>query len=48
VYHAWDSGLIGDSIGGRRSMWIDELVFEDGRPVVKGPDVGPQPMPAPP
>jgi beta-xylosidase len=48
VYHAWDSGLIGDSLGGRRSMWIDELVFEDGRPVVKGPDVGPQPMPAPP
>ena len=48
VYHAWDSGLIGDSIGGRRSMWIDELVFEDGRPVVKGPDVGPQPVPAPP
>ncbi len=48
VYHAWDSGLIGDSLGGRRSLWIDELVFEDGRPVVRGPDVGPQPMPAPP
>lgn len=48
VYHAWDSGLIGDSIGGRRTLWIDELVFEDGRPVVKGPDVGPQAVPAPP
>jgi len=48
VYHAWDSGLIGDSIGGRRALWIDELVFEDGRPVVQGPDVGPQPAPAPP
>jgi beta-xylosidase len=46
VYHAWDSGLIGDSIGGRRALWIDELVFEDGRPAVKGPDVGPQPAPA--
>lgn len=45
VYHAWDSGLIGDSIGGRRAMWIDELVFEDGRPVIKGPDADPQPRP---
>lgn len=48
VYHAWDSGLIGDSLGGRRALWIDELVFEDGRPVVKGPDAGPQPAPAAP
>ena len=45
VYHAWDSGLIGDSIGGRRAMWIDELVFEGGKPVIKGPDAGPQPVP---
>jgi len=44
VYHAWDSGRIGDSLG-RRAMWIDELVFEAGRPVVKGPDSDPQPRP---
>ena len=42
AYHAWDSGLIGDRLGGRRAMWIDELVFEDGRAVVKGPDADPQ------
>ncbi len=46
VYHAWDSGLIGDRIGGRRAMWIDELVFEDGRAVVLGPDAEPQRAPA--
>jgi beta-xylosidase len=45
VYHAWDSGLIGDGNGGRRAMWIDELAFEDGRPVIKGPDADPQPRP---
>ena len=45
AYHAWDSGLIGDGVGGRRAMWIDELVFEDGRAVVKGPDPDPQPRP---
>lgn len=45
VYHAWDSGLIGDRIGGRRAMWIDELVFEDGKAVVKGPDAEPQERP---
>lgn len=42
AYHAWDSGLIGDSLGGRRAMWIDELVVEDGRAVVMGPDADPQ------
>ncbi len=45
VYHAWDSGLIGDRIGGRWAMWIDELVFEDGQAVVKGPDAEPQERP---
>jgi beta-xylosidase len=45
VYHAWDSGRIGDSLGGRRAMWIDELVFEAGKPFVKGPDSDPQPRP---
>lgn len=48
AYHAWDSGLIGDQLGGRRALWLDELVFEDGRPVVRGPDAGPQAAPVPP
>ena len=46
VYHAWDSGLIGDQLGGRRALWIDELEFdEEGRAVVLGPDADPQPAP---
>jgi len=45
AYHAWDSKLVGDFVGGRRALWLDELVFEDGRPVVKGPDEVPQPIP---
>jgi hypothetical protein len=45
AYHAWDIALVGDQLGGRRSLWLDELVFEDGKPVVKGPDPGPQPVP---
>jgi beta-xylosidase len=45
VYHAWDSALIGDAVGGRRAMWIDELSFEDRRVQVLGPDEEPQPRP---
>ncbi|MBA2253953.1 MAG: family 43 glycosylhydrolase [Chloroflexi bacterium] len=45
LYHAWDTKRIGDSIGGERSMWLDELVFEGGRVRVEGPDVGPQQAP---
>jgi hypothetical protein len=39
VYHAWERTF------SKRQVWIDELVFEDGKPVVQGPDVGPQPVP---
>ena len=39
VYHAWRSSFQ------ERDMWIDELVFEDGRPVIVGPDAGPQAAP---
>lgn len=39
LYHAWASGFQ------QRFMWIDELVFEDGRPVIQGPDADPQPVP---
>jgi beta-xylosidase len=45
VYHAWDVQRIGEEQGGQRRMWLDELVFEDGKPVVLGPDAGPQPIP---
>ncbi len=45
AYHAWDSKRVGDFLGGRRALWLDELVLEDGRATVEGPDVGPQPAP---
>jgi beta-xylosidase len=41
LYHAWGPDYT------YRAMWLDELVFENGKPVVKGPDVGPQPVPVP-
>jgi beta-xylosidase len=48
VYHAWDSGLIGDQLGGRRAMWVDRLELENGSVVVHGPTRDPQPAPAAP
>ncbi len=46
VYHAWDLRTVGYfESGGRRAMWLDQLTFEDGRPVVLGPDDGPQTAP---
>lgn len=45
AYHAWDAARIGDRIGGRRGLWLDELRWVDGRPAVDGPDEGPQPAP---
>jgi beta-xylosidase len=39
LYHAWDPAFVG------RSMWLDELRFEDGKPVIDGPDSGPQAAP---
>jgi beta-xylosidase len=45
VYHAWDVARVGDRLGGTRSMWIDELVFEGGKVRVEGPDAEPQPVP---
>ncbi len=44
VYHAWNilsSGVRGDA----RYLWIDRLNWPDGKPVVQGPTVDPQPMP---
>jgi beta-xylosidase len=44
AYHAWDNTAIGnDSVG--RHLWLDELLFEDGKPIVDGPEPGPQPAP---
>jgi beta-xylosidase len=45
AYHAWDPDRVGDSVGGRRALWLDRLTFEDGKPVVHGPTTDPQPAP---
>jgi beta-xylosidase len=45
AYHAWDPSRVGDSVGGRRALWLDRLTFEDGKPVVNGPTSDPQPVP---
>jgi beta-xylosidase len=45
VYHAWDVSRVGDQLGGTRSLWIDELIIEDGKARVEGPDAEPQPVP---
>jgi beta-xylosidase len=39
VYHAWDDDFL------IRYVWIDELILEDGKATVEGPDTGPQPVP---
>ncbi len=39
AYHSWDPTAT------MRRMLLDELVWENGQPVVKGPDKGPQPKP---
>lgn len=43
-YHAWEV-VAGSRRGERRLMWIDRLDWVDGKPVVRGPTTGPQPMP---
>jgi beta-xylosidase len=45
AYHAWDSSAVGDEAGGQRSMWLDRLRLEGGRPKVEGPTDGPQEAP---
>jgi beta-xylosidase len=45
AYHAWDSAAVGDDAGGQRSMWLDRLSFQDGRPRVDGPTDTPQEAP---
>jgi len=43
VYHAWE--VTGSGQGTRRFMWIDRLAWEDGKPVLQGPTLNPQPRP---
>lgn len=45
AYHAWDADAVGEQVGGARKMWLDELEFEGDKPVVRGPDSAPQPIP---
>ncbi|HVL54612.1 MAG TPA: glycoside hydrolase family 43 protein, partial [Vitreimonas sp.] len=45
AYHAWDVALVGDQLGGKRSLWLDPLEFRDGKPIVDGPNPDPQPVP---
>jgi beta-xylosidase len=44
LYHAWEI-TAGGQRGSRRLMWIDRLLWEDGRPVVQGPTRELQPAP---
>jgi beta-xylosidase len=44
VYHVWQISSSGTRTD-TRQMWMDRLVWEDGRPVVEGPTRDPQPAP---
>ncbi|MCM0675312.1 glycoside hydrolase family 43 protein [Micromonospora phytophila] len=44
LYHAWPPGQEGTTDPGRQ-VWLDEVTWTDGRPVVKGPTAGPQKRP---
>lgn len=45
LYHAWNAGAVGDTTTGRQ-LWLDRLLWKNGRPVVHGPTCGTQPAPA--
>ncbi|GIF76102.1 hypothetical protein Asi02nite_56200 [Asanoa siamensis] len=44
LYHAWPAGQEG-AVDPGRQVWLDEVVWTDGRPVVRGPTDGPQALP---
>lgn len=44
AYHAWTGPNVGYP-GGARSLRIEPVRFEDGRPVIHGPTSDPQPLP---
>lgn len=43
-YHVWQA-LPGGRRGNQRFMWLDRLDWKDGKPVVEGPTIDPQPVP---
>jgi len=45
VYHAWGSS-VGYEVGGQRMLWMDRLDWQNGKPVVHGPDCKLQQGPA--
>ncbi|MEU1843287.1 glycoside hydrolase family 43 protein [Micromonospora sediminicola] len=44
IYHAWPPGQEGTTDPGRQ-VWLDEIVWTDGKPVLKGPTGSAQPRP---
>ena len=46
VYHAWPPEQVGSVVPGRL-MWIDRLLWQNGRPVVRGPTCRQQAAPYP-
>ncbi len=44
AYHAWTGTAVGYPAG-ERSLRIEPVTFEDGRPIIPGPTTDPQPMP---
>jgi beta-xylosidase len=44
AYHAWPPDAIGSTIPGR-ILWLDELTWQNGKPVVEGPTKDQQPVP---
>lgn len=44
VYHVWEVNSAGFK-GSRRFMWIDRVIWKDGKPQVQGPNAQAQPAP---
>jgi beta-xylosidase len=44
LYHAWPPGAEG-AVSPGRQLWLDNVMWIDGRPVVRGPTAIPQPRP---
>jgi hypothetical protein len=36
AFHAWTPDRVGYENGGVRSLWVERIAFEDGRPGVAG------------
>ncbi len=44
IYHVWQVNRSG-TLSGNRQVWMDRLIWQDGRPVVMGPTRAAQPAP---